>query len=296
MKNFNEVYTEICIENYNESKKLREKYLKRNFLIITVFILVSIPIAINFSLIFAIAFDLIVTLVVLFCPYFNTYSQDYKASIISSLVKNYDKNLTFSIQGGIPRAYYNKADFRDYTEYHASDYIHGTLSNNIEFQMCDLHTIYVYKNENGQLRRITTFKGLFSAIDLTSFIPGTVKISPDTFVEENDPTQINMDSREFEKYFNVYSEDKLLAMQVVTSELMDFLLTSRKESNIKAEITIKRNCLFVRIKCSNMFEGSMFKNPLDFNTLHKYYRHINFVLELNSKLNAILENKELYKK
>lgn len=296
MKSFNEVYTKICTENYKSIHTIRKKHLIRSFLIVSIFILISIPIALNFSLLLALTFDIVITLVIFFSPYFNTYSNVYKANIISSLVQNYDEKLSFNATGGIGRNQYDEADFGPYTEYHSSDYIYGTLDNQINFQMCDLHTLLVSRDKDGHVYRTTTFKGLFSAIPLKHYVPRAIKIRSQNFVtagEEKDPTKVNMDSQEFEKYFNVFADDKILAMQVLTSELLDYLLTSRKKNKIKFEITIRRNYLYIRIHCHNMFESNMFKNPLDFKTLYKYYTFLNFSVELNQKINYILENKEL---
>lgn len=296
MKSFNEVYTQICAENYKSIRVIREKHLIRSFLIASIFILISIPVALNFSLLLAITFDIVVTLVIFFSPYFNTYSDAYKSNIISSLVKNYDEKLSFNPAGGVGRNLYEEADFGQYTEYHSSDYIYGTLDNQINFQMCDLHTLLVSRDDEGHVYRTTTFKGLFSAIPLKHYVPRVIKIRSQNFVtagEEKDPNKIDMDSQEFEKYFNVFADDKILAMRVLTSDLLDYLLTSRKENKIKFEITIRRNYLYIRIHCNNMFESNMFKNPLDFKTLYKYYTFLNFSVELNKKINSILENKEL---
>lgn len=235
MKSFNEIYTNICTENYQSIHKLREKHLMRSFFIALIFILISIPVALNFSLLLALAFDAITTIVIFFNPYFNNYGHEYKNNIISSLVKNYDKNLNFNVDGGIARTLFEDAAFESFNEFHSSDYIYGTINNTIPFQMCDLHTLLVSRDEEGHIYRNTTFKGLFSAIPLEHTVPTAVQILSERKIvttENTDPTRVNMDSQEFEKYFNVFSVDKNLAMRILTSDLMDFLLEEKNKMTL----------------------------------------------------------------
>lgn len=129
--------------------------------------------------------------------------------------------------------------FEPYTEYNSNDYTSGLLEGKTPFQMSDLHTLYVTRDENGKPTKTTTFKGLFSVSELTQFIPNKIQIRLDKKIlgkEMTDVNKINMDSQEFEKYFNVFCNNKLLTMQIITSDLMDYILSFKKANNIKFEI------------------------------------------------------------
>lgn len=109
----------------------------------------------------------------------------------------------------------------------------------------------------------------------------------------SDKTKMSMDSGEFEKHFDIYATDKILAMRIFTSDIMDFLISFKTENKIKFELTIKNNNLFLRIHCGNMFEASSVKKALDFETLHKYFKYLDFMCELNKKIYYVLQEKDL---
>lgn len=296
MKNFNEIYQKIYEENHTYIHNLRQKNIIRSTLITLIFIILSIPTAIHFSLLIALTFDIVIAIVIFLNPFFNDYNKKYKSTIITSLVKNYDNNLRYNPTGMISKIHYDNADFEPYTEYNANDYVSGLIDGEIDFHMGDIHTTYVTENENGTHNRTTIFKGLFSASQLNKTITDIIKIRLDSKLlnkELSNPDKLNMDSQEFEKYFNVFAKDKILAMRILTSDIIDFILTFKKENNIKFEITIKRNMLYIRIHCKNIFETNVFKNPLDFNTLHKYFKYLDFMCTLNKKLNRVLNEKDL---
>jgi len=296
MKNFNEIYQKIYNENNFEIQHIRKTNIIRSTIISLIFIALSVPVAIYISALIAIIFDVIITLIIFLNPFFNNYIKKYKSTVISSLVKAYDNNLTFNPTAKMPRIHYDRAEFEPYTEYNANDYISGMIDGKIDFHMGDILTQYVTYDENGQPTRSTVFQGLFSASSLNKVITDTIKIRTDSKLfnkEHNSIDKLNMDSQEFEKYFNVFAHDKILAMRILTSDIMDSILTFKKENNIKFDITIRQNMLYIRIHCKNIFESNVLKNPLDFNTLHVYYKYLNFIVELNKLLNKILEEKDL---
>lgn len=296
MKNFNKIYEEICSENYKHIHTIRNKNIIRSTIITLLFILISIPVAIHISLILAIIFDLVIAISIFFNPFFNTYNKDYKSSVIASLVNKYDHNLTFKPDAVMSKMIYDAASFEPYTEYNSNDYISGLLDNKTPFQMSDLHTLYITYDENGNKTKRTTFKGLFSVSELSQTIPDRIQIRLDKKIlgaEIKDINKITMDSQEFEKYFNVFAKNRVLTMRIITSDLMDYILSFKKENNINFEIIIHDKKLYTRIHCSNIFEGNILKNPLDYKTLHTYFSYLDFIVELNKKINHIIENKDL---
>ena len=54
-----------------------------------------------------------------------------------------------------------------------------------------------------------------------------------------------MDSQEFEKYFDVYGDNKIVVMQLLTSDVMNTMMDFIKQSRIKYEITIKSDEMYI---------------------------------------------------
>lgn len=102
-----------------------------------------------------------------------------------------------------------------------------------------------------------------------------------------------MDSSEFEKYFDVIADDKIQAMQILTSDVMDKMLDFIKTSKIKYELTIRDDKLYIRFKTGGMFEGNVFKSSVDFDTLKKVYDVINFTFDITRTLVKVTEETEL---
>ena len=102
-----------------------------------------------------------------------------------------------------------------------------------------------------------------------------------------------MDSAEFEKNFDIYSSDQILAMRILTSDIMDYMVNFTTENKVKFEITILNQDLFIRIHCKNMFEASLSKSSIDENILKEYYTYLNFMCELNKKFYRIISEKDI---
>ena len=102
-----------------------------------------------------------------------------------------------------------------------------------------------------------------------------------------------MDSQEFEKYFDVYGDNKIVVMQLLTSDVMNTMMDFIKQSRIKYEITIKSDEMYIRFHTGNMFEPKLFKSPLDYNMLKEYYDIIKFVLNVTKEINKVIENMDI---
>ncbi|MCI8290920.1 MAG: DUF3137 domain-containing protein [Clostridia bacterium] len=296
MKDFNQIYQKIYDECYIEIEQKRRKFLITKLLITIIVISIISLITFKFFHTFILALVLIIIpAFVLSFKFNNKYNTEYKNTIISKLVPYYDENLKFEPTLDISRKQYNQAEFESYKNFYSNDYIYGNLNGIINFELSDIRTTDETEDEKGNKKEYTVFQGLFSVSDLKLPIPGKVKIRSDKGLLGkflHDKTQMSMDSQEFEKYFDVYAEDKILAMRILTSDIMDHILQFKKENKIKFEITIKTSHIYIRIHCKNMFEGSILKNALDFKTLHTYYKYLDFMCELNKKLYNILEEKD----
>ena len=95
--------------------------------------------------------------------------------------------------------------------------------------------------------------------------------------------KIELDSSEFEKLYDVYSSNKIIAMQILTSDIMQMLIDFKNKNQITPELTLKKDKLYIRFTTGNQFEGSIFKKSMDYKVLKKYYDIINFTLSITEK-------------
>lgn len=303
MKDFNYVYQKIqesdSINNIEETRKNSLKQAnKKKLQALIIGIIICLLICV-LKLIFLLPFAIIISVLFLLLGGYSStksYKKEYKEKVIASLVSNYDENLSFTGENRIPRQLYNAAEFESYDNFYSNDYIHGKLEGYIPIELGDVHTEDQHTDSDGNTTYTTVFRGLFSAACLPKSLESTVKIRSDKGMLGkllSKKELVTMDSQEFEKFFDVFSNNKILAVRILTSDIMNYMIDFKKDNKVNFEITAKNNYIYLRIHCDDMFEGKMSKSALDRETLYKYYRFLNFMCELNKKIYDVIQEKDI---
>ena len=127
---------------------------------------------------------------------------------------------------------------------------------------------------------VTVFHGLFAYIDLEKINYFSFKITKDKFLGDKifrTVDKLDMDSSEFEKIYDVNTDDKISTVRILTSDVMQKLIDFKKENKVTPEISFKNGKLFIRFAVGDVFEPNKFKDDMDFNKLKRTYNMINFV-------------------
>lgn len=295
MKNFDEIYktlSNISTENFdNARKKLFSIKVLVGLIVTILFVIIGTYLLPGFMFFFIVI--AIIIFIIFTSKTSSTVSKIYKNEIITKLVNTYDENLHFDPTSSMKKMDYMLAEFEQFDHFYSNDLIYGKIDGIIDFKLGDVRTEDVDHDSDGHTTRTTLFRGLFSATKLDKDTNNTIKIRLDKFFKISRKPLLTMDSQEFEKYFDVYCTDKILTMRILTSDIMDYLLNFAKENKIKFEITIKKSQVFTRIHCQDMFELPMFGKALDYETLYKYYKYINFMCELNKKIYNVISSKDI---
>lgn len=296
---FNEIYAKIYKENYEELEKLRKKERNRQIIqicMITIAIILVACIFLRPKLI--ILFGLLLMIIVLIVITLGKptwYKKEYKQKVIRNLVKTYDENLEYKPYSGISQIEYRSGEFERYDRYYSEDTIEGII-NDMVIKMAEVHTEEEYVDDEGHRSYTTVFHGMFGIVKLSQFIAGTIKIHSDKglfgkiFKGKN---KVEMDSSEFEKYFDIYADNKIQAMQILTSDVMTEMIRFYEKYKIKYEMTIKQDTLYIRFKCGPMFEANLMKSSLDMDTLKRNYDIINFIFNISQKIANTINQKQL---
>ena len=125
---------------------------------------------------------------------------------------------------------------------------------------------------------------MFAEVYSDKPVGSTIKISRNTIGTD----RAEMDSSEFEKYFDVFSEDRVLATRILTHDVMEIMTDFY--SKLKYEVVIKNEKIYLRFFTSSMFEPNTFGNPLDKNLLYSYYYILKFILKLSDNLNTVIQD------
>lgn len=316
MKTLDEIYKELESKNikelddaWKEAKKESENNKKIKLTICLIIdicaIIFLLKIIISKSLIF-LPFFLITTLIInvfvvvivniLFNKNRSKYNEKYKKIVINKLLNNFFDNVEYFPEKPMPKYIYDKNKYEYYNIYKSEDYFEAQINQEYSIQMAEILTQekQTYKNSKGetQTRIITKFHGLFAKIIINKSIIEELEIMKNgTVFLQN---RLKMDSSEFEKHFDVKCSNKIVGMQLLTADVMEELVEFENKTNMKYDIAIKGNELYLRFHSGEMFEYSNFENGvLDKEGIKKYFYMLNFTYNVSNKLIKIINDLEI---
>ncbi len=298
MKSFNEIYVAVVKSSKEELERIRKKTLIQTIMVIIICLLaitVCVSLRLNGQLC---AIFFVIAIFVCDKKFLNTsniYRKLYKEKVVQTFIKEYDENLEFCYQKGIPCETYQEGGFEHFDSYLSEDLIMGNIDG-YDIMLAEILTKDESIDSEGNRTTSIVFQGLFGMSKLNKVYNGMMKIHADKGLFGKvfqDKKRIEMDSSEFEKYFDVIADDKVQAMQILTSDIMDKMLDFMKNSKIKYELTIRNDKLYIRFKTGPMFEGNILKSAVDFDTLKKVYDVINFTFDITRAMVKVTDDTNL---
>ncbi len=119
--------------------------------------------------------------------------------------------------------------------------------NDYDLAVYDIHTLKENTDSNGNTTTVTTFKGLYGIMDIKYDFNGEIHVNK-RGLNYNKLERVNIDSVTFGKEFKVLASDKVLAMQLLTHDVMDKLIEIVNSiGNIKFEFRIINDKMYFRI-------------------------------------------------
>ena len=304
-KEFEELYSDLQGSHQDEFNNLWDKVQQDNskknriFLIIAIIIFILIFPVLRltfFAIIYFLAALLIVYVIlsIIFSKHIIQFRHLFKEKIITILINNFYHEVDYIPKKQIPRTIYDEARYPEsYNRYHSDDYFEGKLDDSYPLKMAEVHTVYESKDSDGDTTTTTRFHGLFAKIDLKKSINSNFIISS-TFSSWGNKNKLEMDSQEFEKYFDIISTNKIISMQLLTHDIMELLIDFLKTTQIKFDISIYDTTMYIRFHTGSMFEfASMKKKSLDKKTLEHYYNILSFTYTLPKYIINIIEQTEI---
>lgn len=283
MKNFNKIYEEVYKECNAELENLRKKSMKKTIIFMIIFIIISLSLGKIFAYTMFIMFA--IPAIILFSfrnKERKRYNSLFKSKVIRKFIKEYNEELDYRPSVGMPYIIYAKANFEPHDKYRSEDLIVGVLEGGYPIKMAEVKTEVETPDGDGGTTTHTVFYGLFAEIKLNKTINASMRIRKNNiFFSKKD--KLEMDSAEFEKKFNVFSTNKIIAMQLLTADIMELFMEFIEENKIIPEITLEGNHFYIRFQTGNIFEAKLMKKALDYSMLKKYFDIINFTLTLTEK-------------
>lgn len=318
MKTFDEIYNELQNDNNinelnNEWKKTQEKNKKNKKIAVTVILIIDLLILL---ILFAygsmqlatsimpvilvlniVAGGIILASLTLSKEYIEFVGK-YKDFITKKIISNFYDNLEYFPEKEMPEYIYREARYEHYDNYSSNDYLEAQIDNKYSIQMADVSAeeIREYEDQNGEKReeKITVFSGIFAKIIIDKSINAELRIMQDKKLKF-DKNRLNMDSSEFEKYFDVKSSDPVIAMQILTADVMEELVEFENKTNMKYDIYIKDNEIYLRFHLGalNVNVWNLKNSVLDPKVTQKSFYMLNFTYNLSKKLINILNDIQL---
>ena len=82
-------------------------------------------------------------------------------------------------------------------------------------------------------------------------------------------------------------------MQLLTADVMEEMIEFENKTNMKYDIVIKENEIYLRFHCGDMFESQAIKKEINKKQLEKYFYMLNFTYNLSNRLIELIDETEI---
>ena len=307
-ENFNDFFSSLNIDNDNiiskwEALSKRKRKISRItiiiMLIVDALLLIygfKFSIFIVTSIFIADIFIFIIMQIISGNKDIVKFNNDYKKNVINNMLKNFIEELDYIPLKGMPNTIYNEAHYGGYyNKYYSDDYFEGKIDGQ-KIIMADLlvQEETTEKDEDGNKTTETTiiFNGLFGKIELNKSINSNLNITRCRSFSLLDSKRLEMDYSEFEKFFNVYTNNNIIAMQLLTPDIQEDILELYNKYKVNFHIFITNNQMYILFNTGNMFEVFSSKNTPT-QVLEKYFDIMKFIYKLVDKLLITIDNTQI---
>lgn len=227
-------------------------------------------------------------------------SSYYKQEVIAKVLQSFCENAVFTPERGIDeREFINSNLFTSPDRYHTEDLIEGKIGKT-EFCCAEVHAEEKKTRVDSKGRTtnywVDIFKGFIFIADFHKDFQGHTTVLRNSLLKLNfSGSRVKLENPDFEKKFDVYSNDQVEARYLLSPSMMERLLALDKQFNKNITISFHNSNIFIAIpESKDHFEASIWK-PIsdlrylksDFSTIHAL---ISIVEELN--LNTRIWTKE----
>ena len=184
------------------------------------------------------------------------YTSIYKNNIISKVIKDKYPDLEYYFDEGVTREEYINADYfmGNNIDFKSSDLIIGNI-NNYKYRLSNVYTSYSNKekNKNGSL---PGFEGVFALVKLNKNVDCYIHVSDNSFTRNYN--KVSIDNETFEKVYDVFSDNEILAMRILTPNITNEILNLRNKYHVHCEIKIDNDYIYFRFFVKELFGPFVF--------------------------------------
>ena len=222
-------------------------------------------------------------------------SKIYKEKILPDFIRMFPNGTTEYYQG---KEYTTNETYRIDDAYRTSgfnseEYIDIDVMDCIKCSSEDTNVemANIWISDKNQEKQDVIFNGLFAYADSAKNINYFIKISKNKVIKKKH--KVDMDSSDFEEIFDIHSRNNVYTMRILTPEVMMLLWDFYQKYELKFEVILSGNKIYLRFYTGNIFDVKLFGNSMNKNNLFIYYSIMEFVVELTKSINKALEKVEL---
>jgi len=304
-ESFGELYTRLYKENFKELEALRHVEKKYNLGIILTFAAMFILPIINPLFIFLIIIGIIIWGIRAYKAWMkgeyitqtkgNTYEEVFKEKIVGPIIEHTFESAKYNAKQGLDRHEYNKAGYNErINRYFSDDLIIAPLKSDNKIStfisFAEVHTQLETKDADGDKSCVTVFQGLAGSFLIPQNVGRKIYIRSNGRVSGWNKNKVKMDMPEFEKIFDVESDDPILTMRILTADVMTEMIDLYQKYKYSFEVHIINDTVYMRLRTGRMFEPNVFKSSMEYKQLEKYYMVLKALTNISEHIyNTILK-------
>jgi len=269
----------------------------------------------DFMIIFAISIPIIIAIVITILNYSLkipdkditvgedkkvNYTELFKEKVVATIISNVFENSKYYYDIGLTENEYNEANWERYDIYDSEDKIvtEIVIDKNKDVKtnlvMSEIHTQDRRKDSDGDTHYVTMFHGLAGYADLPKDIGCYLRVIKNEFNLFGTPKdKLQMDMTEFEKIFDVKTDDRIKTMQILTADIMTELIQLVETTKVKFEFYINQNKMYIRFHTGEVFEPEVFGKAMQYKNLKKYFDIVSNVKNITEHICNVISNTEL---
>lgn len=225
------------------------------------------------------------------------YNDVFKEKVMDKIFRNFLNDADYIPKKQMPQSIYREGKYDGYyNRYYSDDYVEGNIDDKYLIKMAEVTTEHekttTDSDGNTHTETTTIFSGLFAKINIGKSIKTELRIGTNRTISKK--KRLEMDSDEFEKYFDVSSTNDIVGMQILTHDIMDMLVDFRNKLKMPLDILIRDDMMYIRLHVGKMFEAKFNKNAvIDKQILQRYFDIVNFIYSLSKKMIKTIEETEI---
>ncbi len=198
-----------------------------------------------------------------------TFLEKYLSTVVKDVSNSVFSKADFTIKDSYnSENVYELSGFEEGYDVYDHEITGDLKYGNRDIKIFKIETQVREKDEDGDVHYETSFAGIFGVMEINYILDGEIDINKWGDNPRALP-KVNMDSVNFNKAYRVYSSNKVLAMQLLTHDVMDEIL-KLNEREKTLEFRIIENKIYFRIEDYSLFQNYS-KEAINKNELAKDY-------------------------